>query len=130
MTFSWRDLYTFSYNLYQDPNNPGPSEAALRASISRAYYSAFHLSCKFATDRGYKIRKNHTNHMKVLQFLHDAQDIPANLVSIDLERLHEFRLKADYSETITEDIHVISYAAIKYADHIIKTIDANPYNRS
>jgi hypothetical protein len=65
MSFNWIDYLTFATALVNNPETPGPSEAALRSAISRAYYAAFRSALEFATSEGYHPRSSGDDHSSV-----------------------------------------------------------------
>ena len=62
MSFNWIDYLTFASALVDDPENPGPSEAALRSAISRAYYAAFKKALEVAKSEGFQSRHSGDDH--------------------------------------------------------------------
>lgn len=68
-------------------------KAQFRASISRAYYSAFHAAAEFLTSLGLRPGRNHGE----LQRLLLESGVPeVQVVGRRLTDLHSFRIKADY----------------------------------
>jgi hypothetical protein len=65
MSFNWIDYLTFATALVNNPETPGPSEAALRSAISRAYYATFRSALEFATSEGYHPRSSGDDHSSV-----------------------------------------------------------------
>jgi len=68
-------------------------EAQLRAAISRAYYSAFHLAKEYLASLGAKLGNNDG---EVQRFLLECGHPRAQIAGRRLTDLHSFRIKADY----------------------------------
>lgn len=54
MAFGWEDYLSLANDLSKEQNN----EAALRSSVSRAYYAAFNLAKDFLSQKGIVISEN------------------------------------------------------------------------
>jgi uncharacterized protein (UPF0332 family) len=72
---------------------PAADEAQLRTAISRAYYSAFHLTKAYLGRLGLRVSHNHGELQRLLAGSGHAR---AEIAGQRLTELHSFRIKADY----------------------------------
>lgn len=97
-------------------------EAKLRASISRAYYSAFCCARSYlesATPETYRESGSHTLVRNAYGRMKSKQ---ARQIAADLLRLHEDRKRADYDDSVT-GLASVAELALSTAHDIIKAVD-------
>jgi uncharacterized protein (UPF0332 family) len=125
MTFNWKDYLTFAENIYDAPELPGPREAALRAAVSRAYYAAFCASVEFGQSIGFYPSKNGEDHESIRKFFREMkpESSTAQRISVQLNRLHDNRKKADYRNTMGQKPEVIAYYSIHMAREIFQFLE-------
>lgn len=121
MAFDWKNYISFAEEL----NNNRSDEAALRSSISRAYYGAF---CKVRNYIGTKYASSISQtkgdgiHQKIIQVLKESEDSQEFSLGNTLHSLRDERNKADYDAhaKITKPITSI---AIKTSNNILTTLE-------
>jgi uncharacterized protein (UPF0332 family) len=98
MTFTWSDFCDIAIFLRDHAGEDGiPEEAAMRCSVSRAYYAAFRHALNSARENGDyeepdESFKNHT----CVRIYYQKRGKPH--ISTQLYRLHRWRKDADYEE--------------------------------
>jgi len=124
MSFNWKDYLTFAENLQASPDNPGPVEAALRSATSRAYYSAFRAALELGKKDGFVPTHQGDDHQKIRE--HFRESAPSNpkkkAISLQLERLHDFRRQADYENTLRQKPENMALYAIGMAKIVFECI--------
>lgn len=128
MSFNWVDYLTFASALVNDPETPGPSEAALRSAISRAYYAAFKSALEFAASEGYQSRGSGDDHSSVRAHFRTHSPDPDNqrkAVSTYLDRLSKARNQADYDNTFRHQTpRAAAQLAVGTAEKIIQLLES------
>lgn len=125
MTFNWKDYLVFAENINAAPDTPGPNEAALRSVASRAYYAAFRAAVEFGKISGFspsRLGEDHELIRKHFRELRPASKAAMN-ISTQLDRLHDYRKKADYDNTLGQKPENIAYYAIGMAKKVFQCID-------
>ncbi len=103
----------------KEDSNP-PSAGRLRTSISRAYYAAF-LKTKIKLESlGYSFSNDSRIHWDVRAYLREK--LKKSDISSDLERLFDFRVKADY-DTYARISEQLCGKCIKLSEQIINLIE-------
>ncbi len=125
MAFNWKDFLTFAENIQPGSSNIGPREAALRSVVSRAYYSAFHAALEFGKQNGFISTRSGDDHPKIRQHFRESKptDEKKRKISAWLERLHNYRLQADYDNTLKATPENMAIWAIGIAKQIFQYID-------
>jgi hypothetical protein len=99
MPFDWDEFLTLAEELAQRNED----EAALRTSVSRAYYSAFHDALSRA-ERKCGPKQGGNSHQWCWDRYNWTQDPACNQIGIDGGRLKFKRVKADYDPQTIERI--------------------------
>jgi uncharacterized protein (UPF0332 family) len=129
MTFSWIDLLTLAKSLEANPQTPGPEEAAQRCAVSRAYYAAFHHALIVGSQEGYSPHYSGEDHQAIqrhFRSFHSSDPGTAKLhkeVATQLNRLLNFRHKADYFNSLTSTPRALAASSIRMADTIISILN-------
>ncbi len=143
MKFDWLEYYDLAKELADvnstnsgdssdnpKSNNPKSkiSEAKLRSSISRAYYSAFCTARNYLRDvlldpRLSKARSGDVNEHQYVadEFKHNRSSKKMIEIGNDLSRLRQFRNKSDYDDNIYNLEKEVSFS-LKLAENIITKI--------
>jgi hypothetical protein len=122
MSFDWSDYLRLAIGLHGSPDVPGPNEAAFRSAASRAYYAAYHLVTIRAKEDGFVPIDSGEDHELLRSFLKRG-DTPRKKMSLDLERLHRLRKKADYDDAVAPATPTnLACNAINMAQKIIDEI--------
>lgn len=126
MPFNWKDFLTLAENLQAAPDNPGPSEAALRSATSRAYYAAFHAAVELGQKWGFMPKGSGDDHKDIrIYFLKSAPaDEKKKTISNQLDRLYDLRRQADYEKNPTKKTEYMAVYAIGMAKKVFVCIDA------
>lgn len=125
MAFNWKDFLVFAENINANPDTPGPREAALRSTASRAYYAAFRAALELGEKGGYVPTHTGEDHNKIRGYFRNI--LPphekAKTISTQLERLHDLRRQADYDNSLTQKPENLAYYAVGMAKKIFDCID-------
>ena len=102
MSFDWQTFYLVAKELEQNDAQDNLTDARLRSSMSRAYYSVFHLSRTFLEERRGKPKLGeHDNiHQYVIHEFDIGPDRQWKQIGNFLGKLRKYRNNADYEETI------------------------------
>lgn len=73
-------------------------EAALRSSISRAYYYVYHLALTRAEANSYKPERGESTHVQLWRMFSGSPDPSCKHLAVIAERLKEKRERADYNK--------------------------------
>ena len=114
MTFRWREYVTLAEDLKERTD-----EAALRSSISRAYYGAFCISRNYL---GLSHYKRGDVHQKVIDELNGSDDEEIFIAGQSLDILRKERNLADY-DGIYDIAKVDIGRLINKANRVIEIID-------
>lgn len=127
MSFNWGDYLTFAAALVKEPENPGPSEAALRSSISRAYYAAFRRALNVAKSEGYQSRHTGDDHFAVRAHFREfsqSHGSDRKAISTYLGRLSKARNQADYEDTFRyQTPRAAAHLAVSTAEKIFELLE-------
>ncbi len=100
-------------------------EAVRRSSISRAYFGAFQLAASLCVSHGFVRQKNGKDHMAVLKELKGSSDSREREIERNLDKLHGWRIKADYDESCFVDDAAAEFSLIcanRVADNFYKRL--------
>jgi uncharacterized protein (UPF0332 family) len=127
MSFNWGDYLTLATALVKEPENPGPSEAALRSAISRAYYAAFRRALDVAISEGYQSRNTGDDHFAVrahFRELPPSHDTERKALSTYLIRLSKVRNQADYEDTFRfQTPRAAAHLAVSTAEKVFELLE-------
>jgi uncharacterized protein (UPF0332 family) len=125
MSFAWRDFLTFAETIKPAESNIGPREAALRSAVSRAYYSAFRTALDFGQRLGYIPTRAGDDHVKIRQYFRESKpaDVRKKKISVELERLYNYRRQADYENPLRSSAENMAVYAINMAHSVLRNID-------
>ena len=113
MTFDWREYLTLAKELKDDSiTNKNLINARLRTSISRIYYSVFHISKDYLTLSGEKFRQSADVHKKICDRLNElarneideTKQKQLSKISYYLEVLRILRNNADYDDELLNNV--------------------------
>lgn len=109
MTFDWGDYLNLATSLAKETVDYDlMKEAKHRTSISRAYYSSFHLAKNYVISRGKIVSKGAIIHKQIREIMEDLSSHEMennrkeilNKISNYLHTLRSARNKADYDDTV------------------------------
>lgn len=121
MSFDWTDFLALAEKLSDAPQTPGPEEACLRSSVSRAYYAMFKTVLSFAeTETGYEPREYGSDHVALPLHLQDSSDGSCVDIGIKLDRLRLNRRQADYDDKLKHDPRKLAQMSVKTAQRIVE----------
>jgi uncharacterized protein (UPF0332 family) len=125
MAFNWDDFLALAKNITPATSNVGPREAALRSAVSRAYYSAYHAALALGKRSGFQITGTGTDHFSIRKHFRQIKNgHPKNSsISMQLDRLYDYRRKADYVAILRETPEHLAQNAIGIAKIIFDTIE-------
>lgn len=124
MTFNWITFLDFSKGIKQDPEKPGPREAACRSAASRAYYAAYHNARIKAESEGFSSSRSGDNHVNVQNYyLSSSENVIRKKISKELDRLRKLRILADYRDELDRAPESLADQAIGMAIRIIDDIN-------
>jgi hypothetical protein len=127
MSFDWTQFLDFAKALEGSPDAPGPREAALRSAISRAYYAAFHYALERANTEGYAASGTGTDHSGVREhFQSHRPDRRRARIAVDLSRLYEHRIRADYRDRLGSRPEDVALDSVLLADRVIGLVRTLP----
>jgi len=125
MSFDWTDFLTLAEALKSAPDSPGPPEAALRSSVSRAYYAAFHYAMNVAREEGYTPSSSGDDHKNVqAHFRHYKPTDVRRKIALDLDRLRNNRSKADYEDTLSSRAEYLAGFTINMAKSVFNNLNS------
>ena len=125
MPFDWAEYLALAEWLRANAGTnalPGDAAAALRSSVSRSYYAAFHASMALLVTRNeYTPLSTGEDHRGVLGlFLRDKLNRqPRIQIGTWLQRLKARRSEADYDRTVAVDANVAT-ACVRDARQIMQ----------
>jgi uncharacterized protein (UPF0332 family) len=124
MSFNWEDFLTFSENINNNPNIPGPREAALRSAVSRAYYAAFRAALELGKQNGFIATHSGDDHNKIREHFRTSKPKDQKKVDISLQlgRLHDLRRQADYENALKQKPENMAVYAIGMAKKVFQCI--------
>jgi uncharacterized protein (UPF0332 family) len=97
MIYQWSEFFELAQGLYDDPDTPGPQEAAYRSSASRAYYAAFHHARVFAREDGFS--RSEPSHHDIIGHFADSGNLDRRKIGNQLRSAFTYRKWADYYDT-------------------------------
>ena len=112
--FDWEEFLQLAENLMDDPSN----EAALRSAMSRAYYATFHAGRDYLIRAEIPINRGRNAHVQVQNELEKK----SGKIGYDLERLHDWRKRADYDTPTIPDVAGQAVLAVNLARQTIEAI--------
>jgi hypothetical protein len=120
MAFDWKEYLNLAKFLSGNEKVRVDREAALRSSVSRAYYAAFHHACDYAQDsHGFAPTRTGRDHGLVRKHYFNIPDL--NGIANDLLDLHKWRNKCDYDENLS-NIVMLCENAIPKSEKIINAL--------
>lgn len=122
--FDWSEYLFFAKETIGIPGISCAEEAKFRAAISRAYYAAYWKARKFVEkDASYVSPKGYYKHEEIRDYFlkRRKKDTIYNSIYLNLLRLHDLRIIADYKDT-QEIILRDTYTALSYAQHIVNQV--------
>lgn len=121
MSFDWKEYFNLGLQLQQiNPQNFN-KEAADRCSISKIYYSCYHIALNFAISKSYNPftgKHSGKNHSQVREWYKNNNYIQ---VSSWLSDLHQWRLQCDYHDNVT-NLNLIATNSVDRARKIFNAI--------
>jgi hypothetical protein len=125
MIFDWAELLQFAASIESAPDLPGPSEAALRAAISRAYYAALHLCRGFASQEGWSPSSFESIHRAIPKYLrhHRPVNKTRRRIAHELDPLRTLRVQADYEDALRGRPEMLAAKAVGLAKSIVSKLD-------
>jgi uncharacterized protein (UPF0332 family) len=115
---NWRDFLPLAAQLAH-----GTSEAEWRSAVSRAYYSAFHISRRLLSDARFAIPRADRAHQYLVFRLSNCGEPAVEQTGRDLDTLRRLRNRADYDEA-PAFTHSQAAAAVQVAVGVIQALDA------
>ena len=122
MSYDWGEFLELSTNLKNNPNIPGPKEAAIRSAVSRAYYSAYHKAMEYGETIGFQRNYNRTDHESIIAFFSSSSEMRLRYLSISLNRMRDDRLSADYDDSLGCDADRFLLKAFHEIDKFFNTL--------
>lgn len=125
MSFNWKDYLTLAEGLSANPNMPGPTEAALRAATSRAYYAAFQVAFQFGRAEKFSPTFTGDDHRKIREYFRNSAPVDQRRrkIATQLDRLYDFRRQVDYDDLLKQKPESIATYAISMAKIIFQCLD-------
>ena len=121
MAFDWKNYISFAEELH----NSRSDEAALRSSISRAYYGAFckvRNYCELKHADSIRQAKGDGAHQKVIMVLKESTDSKEFSLGNTLHSLREKRNEADYDAHAKITKPIVS-GSIKTSQNILTLLE-------
>jgi uncharacterized protein (UPF0332 family) len=125
MNFNWREYLSLSEGLKSHPDLVGTPEASFRSAASRAYYAAYQCALEYARTEGFEDRFGESSHQYLQKhFSKRASSSEAHKgISLQLNRLRDIRIKADYRSKVKYPENLAS-SAIGMAKKILYYLDS------
>lgn len=124
MSFNWREYLTLSEGLKARPDLLGTRETSFRSAASRAYYAAYQCAREYACTEGFEPHYGDSSHKELQK--HFCNHIPPHQtykkISVQLDRLRDIRVKADYLSKLDSPESLAS-SAIGMAKIILRCLD-------
>lgn len=125
MSFDWTEFLTLAEALKSAPDSPGPPEAALRSSVSRAYYAAFHYAMNVAREEGFTPSGSGDDHKNVPRhFRRHKTNGTRRKIALELDRLRDNRRKADYEDTLSSRAEYLAHLTISMAKNVLNNLNS------
>jgi uncharacterized protein (UPF0332 family) len=121
MSFDWHDYWRFANECHTNASAMVSEDAALRAAISRAYYSVFCRARNLVAKRGQIFTSGLGVHWDVIMYFKNSSDVDEQKVGNNLDRLRRKRNQADYSDVFPGNLKKDAQFAISDSQkaHII-----------
>lgn len=103
MSFDWKKYLELAEYISNNSGSLPDEEACYRASISRAYYAAFCITCCYLRESAGEKYEGGDAHKKVRDYLQKTNDTRKRKIANQLKVLHDKRKLADYSDNIYQD---------------------------
>ena len=120
MNFDWSTHLAVARHLLSAPFATEHQEAALRSSISRAYYAAFCIARNYVR-RAIPVPHTGQAHAVVWDYLRNQNDPRAQIVARKGVRLKTHRRKADYDDEVV-GLRALAEQGIRLSQEIIRSI--------
>ncbi len=120
--FAWGDYLTLAQFLEQHASQTGTQEAALRSSISRAYYAAYGLMRRWASQHPgapFVPTRTGSDHSQLREWLRRSG---FTVEAQELERLHKRRKQCDYDDVLSQALNVACQQALLQAEDTLKAL--------
>lgn len=125
MSFDWLHYYTLAQDLIGiKPSHPVNEEAKLRAAISRAYYAAHWITRNYLKEKYNFVPGKGDEHGGIWRELYKGPPkYPESFIMLgsQLERLYDYRRKADYEANLSVNMVTTAKTALQMANKIIST---------
>jgi uncharacterized protein (UPF0332 family) len=126
MSYDWKEYFDLAKSLCDDPTTPGPPVAALRTTMSRAYYACYHKACELSQTDHIKYRpiltSGSSDHRKLINYLCSAPEKSRQRIGQHLGRLRDLRNKADYDNKV-KDLKKNARTSIREARKALEMLD-------
>jgi len=130
MRFDWSEYFNLAQELAATNSDSSANrDAKLRSAISRAYYSTFCLARNYLRDiekdpRLFRKNRDINEHQYVAEEFIYHRSKNKNMVKIgeNLSSLRELRNKADYEDTIFNNLQKEASYALMLAENIISAL--------
>jgi uncharacterized protein (UPF0332 family) len=123
MAFDWELFLTVARKLIDPASNP--EEPEFRSSVSRAYYSAFHVALDYAEKNEHFIRRGYAGDHGAL-IAHFKRSNKQRVFE-KLKDLRGWREQCDYDEQI-DNLPFMTEYAIPFAQLVIDILKPKPKN--
>jgi uncharacterized protein (UPF0332 family) len=126
MNFNWREYFTLAEGLKAQPNLLGTPEASFRSAASRAYYAAYQCALEYACTEGFEPCYGDDSHKKLQKYFstHSSPNQAHKDISLQLNRLRDIRVKADYRLNKLDYPETLASSAIGMAKIILCCLDS------
>lgn len=120
MSFDWYDYYRLSFELKRIKDNPiNIPEAFLRSSVSRAYYSSFHIALNYAQQHlDFNPARNGNDHKNLPVIYRSTKMFDISDWLVDLRN---YRTKCDYEDNV-QNLEKICITSIYISNELITLI--------
>jgi len=122
MSFDWEQFLQFAANLSQ--SSIGPQEARERCIAGRAYYAAHWLARKFSEkiQPPFKEKSKKSVHQHVINYFQNHHNSNLLQIGIDLDRLRNIRVSADYKASQVKNWTVKAQEALRFGYNIANSL--------
>lgn len=124
MSFDWADFLKLAEILHGSLGTVSfaRDEAALRSTVSRAYYSAFGLARRRLRDvEGFAVPASGAAHAAVARYFARAEDSDRKRIAGDLLVLRDWRNQCDYDDEVP-DLPDVAAAALNLAREVAELL--------
>lgn len=125
MSFDWREFLILAEGLVSHPESLGSPEASFRSAASRAYYAAYQCALEFACEEGFEPYYGESGHVYLQKHFsrHRPSDKTYRKISVQLNRLRDLRVKADYQPALPGSPESLARSAIGMANIVLTCLD-------